>query len=64
MHFFPVGKENVYAVPPRTIGDLVARLQAAVRGVDANILGVFERMPCSALQSALNTCCNYEVLTV
>jgi hypothetical protein len=25
---------------------------------------VFERMPCSALQSALNTCCNYEVLTV
>jgi hypothetical protein len=31
-------KEQVYAVPPRTIEDLVARLQAAVTTVDANIL--------------------------
>jgi hypothetical protein len=30
-------KEQVYAVPPRTIEDLVARLQAAVTTVDANM---------------------------
>jgi hypothetical protein len=29
-------EEQVYAVPPRTIEDLVARLQAAVTTVDAN----------------------------
>jgi hypothetical protein len=60
-------KEHVYAVPHRTIEDLVARLQEAVTTVDANMLGVFERMPCSALPSALKwtdaaskTYCNYE----
>jgi hypothetical protein len=31
-------KEQVYAVPLRTIEDLVARLQAAVTMVDANML--------------------------
>jgi hypothetical protein len=31
-------KERVYAVCPRTIEDLVARLQAAVTAVDANML--------------------------
>jgi hypothetical protein len=31
-------KEHVHAVPPRTIEDLVARLQAAVTSVDACIL--------------------------
>jgi hypothetical protein len=30
--------EKVYAVPPRTIEDLVARLQAAATSVDANML--------------------------
>jgi hypothetical protein len=68
MDFFLWGhlKEQVYAVPPRTIEDLVARLQAAVTTVDANMF-VLERMPCSALLSVLkwteaasNTYCNYE----
>jgi hypothetical protein len=31
-------KEHVSAVPPRTIEDLVARLQAAVTTVDENML--------------------------
>jgi hypothetical protein len=31
-------KEQVYTVPPRTIKDLMARLQAAVIMVDANML--------------------------
>jgi hypothetical protein len=40
MDFFLWGhlKEQVYAVPPRTIEDLVARPQAAVTTVDANML--------------------------
>jgi hypothetical protein len=40
MDFFLWGhlKGQVYAVPPRTIDDLVARLQAAVTTVDANML--------------------------
>jgi hypothetical protein len=37
-HYFSVGTENVYAVPPRTIENFVARLQAAVTKVDVNIL--------------------------
>jgi hypothetical protein len=32
-------KEYVYAVPPRTMKDLMARLQAAATIVDANMLG-------------------------
>jgi hypothetical protein len=31
-------KEHDYAVPPRTIEDLVERLQAAMTSVDANML--------------------------
>jgi hypothetical protein len=40
MDFFLWGhlKEQVYTVPPRTIEDLVARLQAVVRTVDTNML--------------------------
>jgi hypothetical protein len=40
MDFFLWGrlKEYFYAVRPRTIGDLVARPQAAVTTVDANTL--------------------------
>jgi hypothetical protein len=40
MAFFVWGhlKEHVDAVPPRTIEDLVPRLQAAVTTVDANVL--------------------------
>jgi hypothetical protein len=38
MFLFRHLKEQVYAVPPRTIEDLVARLQAAVTTVDVNML--------------------------
>jgi hypothetical protein len=40
MYFFLWGhlKEQVYAVPPRTIEDLVTRIQSALTGVDANML--------------------------
>jgi hypothetical protein len=40
MDFFLWGhlKEQVYAVPPRTIEDLVQRLQAGVTTVDAHML--------------------------
>jgi hypothetical protein len=40
MDFFLWGhlKEQVYAVPPRTIEDLVARIQTAMTTVDANML--------------------------
>jgi hypothetical protein len=40
MDFFLWGhlKEYVYAVPPRTVEDLTARLQAAVTTVEANML--------------------------
>jgi hypothetical protein len=31
-------KEHIYAVPPRTIADVVARLQTAVTMVDAYML--------------------------
>jgi hypothetical protein len=31
-------KEQVYAVPPKTIEDLVARLEAALKKIDANML--------------------------
>jgi hypothetical protein len=39
MDFFLWGnlKEQVYAVPPRTIEHLVARIRAAVTTVDANM---------------------------
>jgi hypothetical protein len=40
-------KEQVYTVPPRTIEDLVARLQAAVTTVDANML---RRVPENAVR--------------
>ena len=32
-------KEHIYAVPPRTVDDLVARLPVANTAVDASILG-------------------------
>jgi hypothetical protein len=40
MDFFLWGqlKKKIYEVPPRTIEDLVAKLQAAVTTVDANML--------------------------
>jgi hypothetical protein len=43
MHFFLWGhlKEHIYGVPPRTIKDLLARLQTGVTMVDANM---FQRM--------------------
>jgi hypothetical protein len=50
-----------------TIEDVVARVQATVTAVDVSTLGVFERMPCGALPSALksteaasDTYCSYE----
>jgi hypothetical protein len=48
-------EEHVCAVPPGIIGDLVARLQAAVTTVDANML----KRKCRA-EAASNICCNYE----
>jgi hypothetical protein len=46
-------KEHVYTFPPRTIEDLVPRLRAPVTTVDTNMLVVFKRMPCGALQPGL-----------
>lgn len=63
--FFPVGhlKERVYAVRPRTTEDPVARLQAAVTTVDANML---RRVRQNAARRAAvclemdGACCNCE----
>jgi hypothetical protein len=57
-------KERVYSAPSRT----VSRSHGKTSG---GLLGMFKRMPCSALLSALiwmeatsNTCCYYDVLMV
>jgi hypothetical protein len=61
-------KEQVYALPPRTIEDLVARLQAAVATVDTNMLRRVQvnvvRLTAVCLEAGggrFNTYCNYEV---
>lgn len=63
---FPVGtlKEQVYPTPPRTI-------RRSHGKTSSSLLGIFKRMPCSALPSALkwmeatlSTYCYYDMLMV
>jgi hypothetical protein len=59
-------KEHVYAVPPRTMKDLVSRLKAALTTVDANMLmhvpetAAWRTAICLEIEAASNTNCNYD----
>lgn len=62
MEFFLWGhlKEHVYAVPPRTIKDLVAGLEAAVSTVDVNTLRRVLEYAVPWTDATSNTNCKYE----
>jgi hypothetical protein len=60
-------EENIYAITPRTMEDIVARLQPSIPTCE----DVFEGMPCGGLlctsrctEAASNTYCNNEAYVI